>query len=141
MRCVVEETELESFSKRSKFALCCRVRADEDRRGVQGDTGAGDEYREYLFFFIRFFLVFRICRRCCWKFNRKIFSDNIFVPLTWPVFLFSFYFSFFFLERREGECNRILLSREVATRNLCGVSKEECSRLFWSRLFRSMDIS
>ena len=100
MRCVVEETELESFSKRSKFALCCRVRADEDRRGVQGDTGAGDEYREYLFFFF-----------------------------------------FFFLERREGECNRILLSREVATRNLCGVSKEECSRLFWSRLFRSMDIS
>lgn len=93
------------------------------------------------FFFYTFFLVFRICRRCCWKFNRKIFSDNIFVPLTWPVFLFSFYFSFFFLERREGECNRILLSREVATRNLCGVSKEECSRLFWSRLFRSMDIS
>lgn len=93
--------------------MCCRLRADEDRRGVQGDTGAGDEYREYLcpFFFI-IFLVFRICRRCCWKFNRKIFWDNIFVPLTWPVFCSLF---FFFFGGEGGECNRILLSREVAT--------------------------
>lgn len=73
MRCVVEETELESFSKRSKFALCCRVRADEDRRGVQGDTGAGDEYREYLFFFWCFEFVAAVVGNLTGKFSRITF--------------------------------------------------------------------